>query len=411
MYLLYEALAIIFILFSPIIFFIRLIAGKEDASRILEKYCIYSKNYKNVKTIWFHGASVGEILSIIPIIKILEKNKKIKKILLTSTTRSSALIYNKYKFKKTIHAYYPIDENNLTKRFINYWKPHLAIFIDSEIWPNMFKNLNKKKIPIVLLNGRITSKSFYRWMKFIKFAKQIFSKITLALPQNRETAIYLKKLGVKNIKIAGNLKYFGEIENNTDQKLIKLFKNKNIFCCVSTHDNEEKLIGQIHKEIKKVYKSLITIIIPRHINRTNSILNELKRNNLKVVTRSSGEKLSQKTDIYIVDTYGETQKFYKLSKICFVGGSLVPHGGQNPLESVRNNNFILYGQYIHNFTEIYSMLSKLKIAKKVKNVNDIKKIFLNKIRYNQSKNPINKLNLLGKNILKRNFNEINEYLK
>mgnify|MGYP000317189752 CR=1 FL=1 len=411
MFLLYEVLAIIFILFSPIIFFIRLITGKEDVNRILEKYCIYSKNYKNVKTIWFHGASVGEILSIIPIIKILEKNKKIKRILLTSTTKSSALIYNKYKFKKTIHAYYPIDENNLTKRFINYWKPHLAIFIDSEIWPNMFINLNKKKIPILLVNGRITSKSFYRWMKFIKFAKQIFSKITLALPQNKETAIYLKKLGVKNIKISGNLKYFGEIENNTDQKLIKFFKNKNIFCCVSTHNNEEKFIGQIHKEIKKVYKSLITVIIPRHINRTNYILNELEGNNLKVVTRSSGEKLHHKTDIYIVDTYGETQKFYKLSNICFVGGSLVPHGGQNPLEPARNNNFILHGQYIDNFTEVYSMLSKLKITKKVKNVDDMKKIILNKIKHKQSKNVISKLNLLGKNILKRNFNEINKYLK
>ena len=149
-------------------------------------------------------------MSILPIIKILEKNNKVQKILLTSTTTSSASVVKKIKFRKTEHVYFPIDENYLTNKFLEFWKPKVAIFIDSEIWPNMIENLKRKNIPIVLINGRITPKSYKRWLRFPDFAKKIFSSISLALPQNKESKIYLSKLGVKNIKIAGNLKYFGE---------------------------------------------------------------------------------------------------------------------------------------------------------------------------------------------------------
>jgi len=145
MFFIYEVLGLIFIIFSPIIFLIRIMLGKENPKRFLEKFCIYSKKFDIKKTIWLHGSSVGEILSVIPLIHELEKNKKIKKILLTSSTTSSALIFSKYKFKKTTHIYFPIDTNYLTNKFVNYWKPKMAIFIDSEIWPNMFNNLKKKK--------------------------------------------------------------------------------------------------------------------------------------------------------------------------------------------------------------------------------------------------------------------------
>tara|TARA_Y100000816_G_C26096538_1_gene580424 strand:+ start:1062 stop:2294 length:1233 start_codon:yes stop_codon:yes gene_type:complete len=410
MFLLYEVLTIFFIIFSPIIFFFRLIIGKEDPTRILEKFCIYSKKHKNKKTIWFHGASVGEILSIIPIIQILEKNKKIKKILLTSSTKSSALIYSKYKLKKTIHIYYPIDQNNLTKSFINYWQPKIAIFIDSEIWPNMFKNLSKKEVPILLVNARITAKSYNRWVKFKKFSKKIFGKITLALPQNIETFKYLKTLGVRRIKVVGNLKYFGQTKNSQDKSIKHKFKNRLIFCAASTHHNEELFIGKLHKELKSRYKNLLTIIIPRHINRTESIINELERINLNLVTRSSGRKISKNTDIYIADTYGETSKFYKLSKITFLGGSLINHGGQNPLEPARMGNYILHGPNVQNFKEVYKMLSKLNISSKANNINKMKKIIDRKIGNKRPSKIIKKLNIIGNDILKKNLIEINRFL-
>ena len=410
MFFIYEVLVLIFILFSPLIFLIRIILGKENPQRFLEKFCIYSKNPNFKKTIWLHGSSVGEILSIIPIIKELEKNKKINKILLSSSTTSSALIFSKYKFKKTTHIYFPIDTNYLTNKFINYWNPKVAIFIDSEIWPNMFKNLEKNNIPIVLINGRITKKSFMRWMKFPSFAMKIFKKISLALPQNTETLKYLKILGVKKIKFVGNLKYFGQSKKFLDKSTKLKFKNRLIFCAASTHYNEELFIGKLHKELKSKYKNLLTIIIPRHVNRSNSIINELESVNLNTVTRSSRQKISKTTDIYIVDTYGEATKFYELSKVTFLGGSLIKHGGQNPLEPARLGNYILHGPNIQNFKEVYRMLSKLNVSKKANNINDMKKIVDRKIEYKQNSKIIKKLNLIGINILKKNLTEINKFI-
>ena len=410
MFFIYEVLGLIFILFSPLIFLIRIILGKENPQRFLEKFCIYSKNPNFKKTIWLHGSSVGEILSVIPIIKELEKNKKINKILLSSSTTSSALIFSKYKFKKTTHIYFPIDTNYLTNKFINYWNPKVAIFIDSEIWPNMFKNLEKNNIPIVLINGRITKKSFMRWMKFPSFAIKIFKKISLALPQNTETLKYLKILGVKKIKFAGNLKYFGQSKNFLDKSTKLKFKNRLIFCAASTHYNEELFIGKLHKELKSKYKNLLTIIIPRHVNRSNSIINELESVNLNTVTRSSRQKISKTTDIYIVDTYGEATKFYELSKVTFLGGSLIKHGGQNPLEPARLGNYILHGPNIQNFKEVYRMLSKLNVSKKANNINNMKKIIDRKIKYKQNSKIIKKLNLIGINILKKNLTEINKFV-
>ena len=410
MFFIYEVLGLIFILFSPLIFLIRIILGKENPQRFLEKFCIYSKNPNFKKTIWLHGASVGEILSVIPIIQELEKNKKINKILLSSSTTSSALIFSKYKFKKTTHIYFPIDTNYLTNKFINYWNPKVAIFIDSEIWPNMFKNLEKNNIPIVLINGRITKKSIMRWMKFPSFAIKIFKKISLALPQNTETLKYLKILGVKKIKFAGNLKYFGQSKNFLDKSTKLKFKNRLIFCAASTHYNEELFIGKLHKELKSKYKNLLTIIIPRHINRSNSIINELESVNLNTGTRASRQKISKTTDIYIVDTYGEATKFYELSKVTFLGGSLIKHGGQNPLEPARLGNYILHGPNIQNFKEVYRMLSKLSVSKKANNINNMKKIIDRKIEYKQNSKIIKKLNLIGINILKKNLTEINKFV-
>ncbi len=410
MFFIYEGLGLIFVIFSPIIFLIRIILGKENPKRFLEKFCIYSKKLNFKKTIWLHGSSVGEILSVIPVIHGLEKNKKIKKILLSSSTTSSALIFSKYKFKKTTHIYFPIDTNYFTNKFINYWKPKMAIFIDSEIWPNMLNNLEKSKIPIVLINARITKKSFERWMRFPSFAIKIFSKISLALPQNTETFNYLKTLGVRKIKIAGNLKYFGQSKNFIDKNIKRNFKKRLIFCAASTHYNEELFIGKLHKELKSKYKNLLTIIIPRHINRSNSIINELEGINLNIATRSLGQKVSKSTDIYIADTYGEASKFYKLSRITFLGGSLIKHGGQNPLEPARLGNYILHGPNIQNFKEVYKMLAELNISTKANSISNMKKIIERKIKYKQPTKIIKKLNLIGNDILKKNLIEINKLL-
>ena len=212
----------------------------------------------------------------------------------------------------------------------------------------MFNNLHKKNIPLILLNARITKKSFNRWKFFPNFSRKIFEKITLALPQNMESKKYLKLLGTKNIKLVGNLKFFGgtQKDNIKNSILKKKFSKRIIFCAASTHRTEELFVGKVHKELKSEIKNLITIIIPRHINRKKEILDELKNIGLNSQLHTSPKKLSKDTDIYIVDTYGETAKFYSLSKLTFLGGSLIPHGGQNPLEPAREGNYILYGPHL-----------------------------------------------------------------
>lgn len=411
MYFIYSTIANLIILISPIIILYRLINGKEDPKRYQEKFCIYKKK-NNFKSIWFHAASVGEMMSVLPVLKKIEKYKEVKRIILTTTTISSAKVFEKQKLRKTIHRYFPLDANFLNKKFINYWQPQIAVFIDSEIWPNMINNLNKKKIPIIILNARLTPKSFNNWKIFKNFAHNIFSKINLALPQNLESQKFLKKLGVKNIKIAGNLKYCGVNNINKKNNLLlkKKFKDFKVWCAASTHEGEEILISKLHKNIKKNYKNLLTIIIPRHINRSNKIINDIKKLNLKVITKSSNEKIKNNTDIYLVDTYGESSKFFNLSNITFVGGSIVKHGGQNPLEPARLGNYIINGPNVDNFKEIYSFLSKNNASVTSYNLKKMKKVILKKIDTGISKKNKNNIFRIGDKILNNNISYLKKYI-
>ena len=207
MIIIYRFFINLILVIQPLIIIFRFFKKKEDPIRFREKLGFFSKEKKKGKLIWFHGASVGELQSIIPIIEKLNKDKKIKQILLTSNTLSSSKIVNQYKFKKVIHQFFPVDTDFLSKKFLDYWKPSASFFIDSEIWPNTILNLYKKNIPIVLLNARITKKTFKKWKLISFFSKNIFNKFNLCLPSTFETKKYLNILGAKNIKLIGNLKY------------------------------------------------------------------------------------------------------------------------------------------------------------------------------------------------------------
>ncbi len=410
----YRLLINLIILLSPIIIIFRLIKKKEDLLRFKEKFCLFSKKKRNGNLIWFHGASVGEVKSIVPLIEKLEKEKKISQILVTSSTLSSSKVFKNFKFKKTIHQFFPVDGSSLTNKFLNYWKPSLAVFIDSEIWPNMLLNINKKNIPTILLNARITEKSFKRWLYLKSFAQKIFQCFDVTYPQNKETAKYLKILKVKKIKFIGNIK-FSENEFNTkaniNLKVKKFLKNKNYWCAASTHDSEEMISGSVHLRLKKKIKNLVTFIIPRHIQRTGDIVNSLQDLNLKVHCHSSKKNIGKSTDIYIVDTYGETNAFFKVNGTVFLGGSLIKHGGQNPIEAARNGCKILYGPHVKNFKEVYELLDKNKVSFKVNNIEQLTSKVGNLIKKNKgSKNLEDKINKLGKKILKKTLSEFKFYL-
>ena len=406
---LYRIILNIILILSPFIFIIRLLKKKETLKSYSQKILINDKYRPKGKLIWFHGASVGEIKSIIPILEKLEKNSNYNQILITSNTLSSANIVKNLKLKKIIHQFFPIDSNFILKKFIDFWKPSKVIFIDSELWPNTLVNLKKREIPVVLLNARITKKSFKRWMKFKNFARKIFSLISVSYPANQETKKYLKILKVKKIKFLDNLKYAEPNHEilTSNRKVKKYFKNRNIWCAASTHYNEEIICGNVHLKLKSKIKNLLTIIIPRHIKRCDEIKSDLEKLNLKVMVIKSAQKIQYNVDVLILDAYGKTKLFFENSPNVFLGGSLINHGGQNPLEAARIGCNILYGPNIYNFREVYGFLNNIKIAQKVSGENDIIKklivLFRNKNRSN--KNYLN-LRSIGTKILKRYYDEI-----
>ena len=410
---LYQTIILIVLILSPLIISFRILKKKEDKKRFKEKFCFPSKKRRSGNLIWFHGSSVGEIFSILPLIYELEKNKSISQILITSSTLSSAEIFKKFKFKKTVHQFFPIDFVLYSYKFLNYWKPTIAIFIESEIWPSIFNALNRKNTPLIILNARVTKKTFKKWNYVKSFSNSVFQNISMAYPQNNETFNYLKKLNVSKIKQIGNLKFV----NNDQDKLVKLnktllknLKSRKIWCASSTHPGEEIICSKVHLNLKKKYKDLLTIIIPRHIHRVNKIVQEIKSLKLNVSLRSSNSKRLKNTDVYLIDTYGETKKFYNSSDIVFMGKSLTGKGGQNPLEPARHGAAILYGPNIDNFLDIYKLLDKLKITHKINGVNSLTKI-VNKliVKSNNKKNYL-KIEKIGKKILNETKDEINNLL-
>ena len=417
MLLIYRLLTNIVLLISPLIIIYRIIKKKEHPIRCLEKIGIFSKIRKRGKLIWFHGSSVGEILSVMPLVESLEKEKYVDQILLTSNTLSSANVFKKFKLKKTIHQFFPIDSNFITNKFLNYWKPSAIFIIESEIWPNLIYDIKKKNIPLILINGRITKKSFKRWEKISFFSKSIFNKFDHCLTQNNETTNYLKKLGAVSLKKVGNLKFSEtSLKNiyNINTNLKKFLNSKKILLgAISTHQNEEIFCANLHLKLKKEYPNGITIIIPRHIHRSSEIKNEIEKIGLKVHLHSfSKKKISKKTDIYLVDTFGETKSFLKVCKIVFLGGSLINHGGQNPLEAARFGCKVMHGPYIDNFLEVYELLRKNNISSKIKSLNYAKNLVkINMANKLGSRKIIKKLNFIGKEVLNNNKNEIVKYIK
>ena len=416
MFFLYRLIINTILILSPIIIIFRILKNKEDPSRFIEKLGIFEKKSIKGKLIWFHGSSVGEILSIIPLVEKFEKNKNIKNILITSNTFSSSKVLKKFRLKKTIHQFLPIDSRILVKKFLSNWEPSVAIFIESEIWPNFINEINRKEIPLILINARMTKKTFLKWNNLKNFSKSIFNKFNLTLSQNKETMFFLKKLGSKNIKNFGNLK-FSENKSNKDnniksKKLLKFFKSKNfVFGGISTHSGEEEFCGKIQTLIKYKIKNSLTVIIPRHIDRCADIIMRLQNLGLKVHLHSDKSNIDKKTDIYLVDSFGETNSFINQCNIVFLGGSVIKRGGQNPLEAVRLKCKVLHGPYTYNFSEVYALLRNLNLCFVVRHPNEV----INHLNFTKNKkNKINKnfinLNSLGKKILKDNYNEVLKYI-
>ena len=421
MYLWYKLFTYLLYPFAPVYLYFRKIRKKEDSIRFKEKLSKINILREEGFLIWFHVASVGEAMSILPLVNSFIKDQKINKILITSITLSSGKILEK-KFDqnpKVIHQFLPLDITVLTNKFLKHWKPNLCIFIDSEIWPNLILNISKKKIPLLLVNARITKKSFAKWKLVINFAKKIFEKFDLCIVSNTESENFLKILGAKNIKNYGNLK-FSNIKTNLNKKLDSTFlnkiKNKKIWCAASTHATEEMLCAASHLKIKENYNNILTIIIPRHIDRVKKIIEELLKFNLSIVLYSKLNQIDATTDILLVDSYGEAVKFYNISKCVFLGKSLVKSlikdGGQNPIEPARLGCKILHGPYVSNFAETYEYLRKLGITKEINNSNELSLSLVEEFKEDKAKNQeiAAKIENYGQNILNNVIMELKKYI-
>ncbi|MGD9638188.1 MAG: 3-deoxy-D-manno-octulosonic acid transferase [Alphaproteobacteria bacterium] len=348
----------------------RRIKGKESIERFPERLGLNSYTPSSKKLLWFHGASVGEAVSMLVLInKILIENKDIE-IMVTTGTLTSARLMEERLPKGAFHQFVPVDIPHYIRRFLNHFKPSAIFWFESEFWPNLVFEIEKKNIPLVLVNGRISNKSFKKWQWFKFFIKEILSCFSLCLGQTEEDTRRLGVLGAKNTLYLGNIKYASPKLpfNAKDLKsLQKAIGNRPLWLGASTHNPEELALAKTHIDLKKDFDNILTIIAPRHPNRGDDIVKGLSSLGLNIKQRSKSEMPDSTTDVYIADTLGELGLFYELCNKVFVGGSLIPHGGQNMLEPARFGCSVIVGKHTHNFTD---MITRAKDKEAVLEVSD-----------------------------------------
>ena len=417
----YKILTSLLYPFFLFLIFFRKLLGKEDSIRYKEKIFQDKTGLINQdKLIWFHGASLGEISSATPLIRKLIEEKSDYKILITSSTFSSAQFIKKKfeKNKKIIHKYFPLDVSFLAKKFIEQWNPSCVIFIDSEIWPNFLNEIKKKKIKLILINARITNKTFKKWMLFPNFAKKIFSLYDLCITSSLYSKQNLQFLGVEKIKYFGNLKFtvnynnIGQLKKSTNNFII----NKKSWCAASTHPGEEEFLINTHLKIKNKYKDIITIIIPRHTNKFKNIIKICNKLNLKYQIINDEKDIKINSDIIIVNAFGLLPKYFNICKNVFIGKSLLKKfeliGGQNPIEPAKLGCKVYHGPYVSNFKDVYDLLNSKNISELVNTSDELSNKIINNFKYenDQSNEIVKKLNIFGSQILLDTSNEIKKLL-
>ncbi len=408
--------------FLIVLIYLRTIINKEDKMRFKEKLFISNFNFQrnlNSKLIWFHAASVGEFKSIFPLINKLNDEKENLEFLITTQTLSSSNLVKKEtkNFNNLHHRFLPLDINHLAENFLKGWKPDRILFVDSEIWPNFIHSIKKLKIPFALVNGRLTSKSFKKWIKLPKFSRSLFSTFDLCLTSNLQTKKYLSDLGADNISYVGNLKLINSVESEKKNDTIENFLRNNIFwLAASTHPGEEEFCLKTHLKLKKIFPNVKTILAPRHIHRSSQIQKLCERLNFKSNIIKENEKLEERYEIFILNSFGILSMYFKHAKAVFIGKSLDKkfknEGGQNPIEAARFGCKIYHGNYVYNFEEIYNILNQKNIARVIESSDELSNNLEKDLQKGEKdyKEFVSFMNKLSNQTLRNTMEKLNQFI-
>ena len=366
-------------LIDPIYFVYQYISvwrGKENLARFSERWVNKKIKRPSGKLIWFHAASVGEALSVIPLIQKLVKEDQEVNILITSTTMTSAQIFEKKPFCRVIHQMAPHDTFFVSKRFLTYWKPDLAIRVESEIWPRILLELKKNETPNFLFNARFSKKSLLKIQRQAKSSAFLLSLFDRIHVQENSTKKILSQLGVeiRKISVTGSLKDSRNklpVDKNDLKKFKKVIGSQKVWVAASTHPGEDEVILKAHKKIGG-----ILLIAPRHIDRAKQIVRLSSSLGFKTQLRSEQSDIKAETAVYIADTMGEMGLWYSLTSVAFIGGSLVEKGGHNPIEAAQFNTYILHGPNTYNALERYEQLRQAGICCLVQDASELVKAIL-----------------------------------
>jgi 3-deoxy-D-manno-octulosonic-acid transferase len=346
--------------------------GKEIPARLAERRGEAKIARPPGPLIWAHGASVGEMLAVIPLVEGLRARNF--HVLVTSGTVTSARLAEERLPPGVVHQFIPLDAPRFTERFIAHWRPNLALLAESDLWPNLIMSCHAAGIPLILVNGRLSERSFTRWRYLPKTIGRLLGAFDLCLMQSDADAERYSELGAPRVNMTGNLKLdvpAPPVDANKLATMRALLRPRPLIAAASTHPGEEAVIIDAHRRLRQSFPGLLTIIAPRHPERGPGVVEIATAAGLNAISRSRGLLPDRGTDVYVADTIGELGLIYRLAPIVFMGGSLVRHGGQNPIEAAKLGAAILHGPHVWNFAEIYAVLDDAHGAEEVLDVNKL----------------------------------------
>jgi 3-deoxy-D-manno-octulosonic-acid transferase len=343
--------------FAPLFLAHRLSRGKEHRARVCERRGEARFARPTGPLVWVHGASVGELVAALPLIELIAARGL--GVLVTSGTVTSGDIAEQRLPRGVIHQFVPLDVPHYVRRFLDHWRPDLALFVESDLWPNTIIEASARKVPIIVVNGRLSENSFRRWRRMPALIVNLLGRFDLCLAGTSVDASRFAELGAPRIVTTGNLKFDARgLPADRDQltALQDAIGNRPIIAAASTHAGEESAVIAAHLRLRGNFPGLLTLIAPRHPERGASVCKLAAAAGLKATLRSQGDRPDAATEIYVADTMGELGLIYRLAPVVFIGGSLVRHGGQNPIEAAKLGTAILHGPHVWNFAEIYAAL-------------------------------------------------------